>query len=194
MILAAAEKRLREGGPDAIRLQDIAADVGISHPTILHHFESRDGLTLALQLRAMDRLESELFAVLETGPATEDTALGVMERTFATLSDAGHARLLAWRALQASGPDDSDREERILSKLTDLVQTRRAAFRREKGMEPAPREDSEFIVRLTAAAMLGDGIFGPFIDTMTGHETDPDVGRRFRAWFARLLIDHLSRT
>ena len=65
MILDAAEKRLREGGPDAIRLQDIARDVGIAHPTILHHFETRDGLTLALQQRAMQRLEQDLFDVLQ---------------------------------------------------------------------------------------------------------------------------------
>ena len=42
-ILEAAQKRLTEGGPDAIRLQDLAADLGISHPAILHHFGSREG-------------------------------------------------------------------------------------------------------------------------------------------------------
>jgi len=38
VILDAAEERLANGGPEALRLQDIAADVGISHPAILHHF------------------------------------------------------------------------------------------------------------------------------------------------------------
>jgi len=192
VILAAAEKRLREGGPDALRLQDIARDVGISHPTILHHFASRDGLMKALEMRAMDRLERELSAVLETAPANEDTAQGVLERVFATLGDAGHAKLLAWRALQVRGRDEADREEPILRKLTELVHARRVAYRREHAMPPVAREDSEFIVRLTAAAMLGDGIFGDFIDTMTGHEADPEVRRRFRAWFARLLLEQVA--
>ena len=37
-ILEAAEKRLAEAGPAGIRLQGVAADVGVSHPTVLHHF------------------------------------------------------------------------------------------------------------------------------------------------------------
>ena len=42
--------------------------------------------------------------------------------------------------------------------------------------------------------LLGDGIFGPYIDYMTGHEHDPDVRRRFRAWFAQMLIEHVARS
>lgn len=193
VILDAAERRLRDGGPDAIRLQDIARDVGIAHPTILHHFESREGLTQALALRAMDRLEHELLALLEAAPASEETAQGLVERIFATLGDAGHARLLAWRALHAGKPGPSDRSDAILRRFTDLVHGRRSAFRREQGLAAPAREDSEFIVRLTAAAMLGDGIFGPFLDYWTGHDADPALRRRFRTWFARLLIDRVAR-
>ena len=43
LILDAAEKRLAQQGPEGLRLQDIARDIGISHPAILHHFESREG-------------------------------------------------------------------------------------------------------------------------------------------------------
>jgi AcrR family transcriptional regulator len=193
VILDAAEKRLREGGPEAIRLQDVAGDVGISHPTILHHFASRDGLVQALQHRAMERLEQELFEVLERGSASEGTALDAIERVSATLSDAGHARLLAWRILASAGPDAEDRSELMLRELVELVHARRTEYRREHGMPPPAREDAEFTVRLTAAAMLGDGIFDPFFDCWTGHADDPDVRRRFRTWFARLLLDHLVR-
>lgn len=194
VILDAAEKRLREGGPDALRLQDIARDAGMSHPTVLHHFESRDGLTQALEMRALDRLEHELLAVLESAPATEDTAQGIVERVFATLGDAGHARLLAWRALQVARPEDVRSEEHGLRKLVDLVHARRSEYRRTHDMPAVPREDSEFTVRLTATAMLGDGIFGPFIDQMLGDRADPEVRRRFRTWFARLLLQHLTQS
>src|SRR5437773_2209138 len=105
LILDAAEKRLREGGPEAIRHQDIARDVGISHPAILHHFASRDGLTQALERRAMARLEAELVAALSSLPARGDTVVDIIERAFATLGDAGHARMLAWRVLQVPGPN-----------------------------------------------------------------------------------------
>src|SRR5262249_22912893 len=52
-ILDAAEKRLRELGPDGVRLQQIASDVGVSHPAILHHFESFEGLIQQVVQRAV---------------------------------------------------------------------------------------------------------------------------------------------
>lgn len=191
VILDAAERRLREGGPEAIRLQDIAADVGIAHPTILHHFESRDGLIEALQARAIERLEAELVEVLVGDPATEETAVAVIEGIFSALADTGLARLLAWRALANPDPDEGDRQDPLLRDLTDLVHKRRVAFGASDGR--AVREDSEFIVRLTAVATLGEGIFGPILDYMTGHDEDPAVRRRFRAWYAKLLLDHLDK-
>jgi len=54
-ILEAAERRLLDKGPEAIQLQEIAADAGISHPAILHHFGSREGLVEAMILRGIAR-------------------------------------------------------------------------------------------------------------------------------------------
>lgn len=190
LILDAAEKRLREGGPEAVRLKDIARDVGISHPAILHHFESRDGLTHALERRAMERLEDELVEALSTQPARGETAIDVIERAFATLGDAGHARMLAWRVLLAERPESPDRT--LLRSLTHLLHARRLE-RAEAERQPVPSaQDSEFVVRLAAAAMLGDGIFAPFLDASFGRSNDPARQRRFREWFARLLARHMG--
>ena len=190
VILDAAEKRLREGGPEAIRLQDIARDVGISHPAILHHFTSRDGLTAALERRAMERLKAELVEALSSGPADQDTLIAIIERVFSALGDAGHARMLAWRVLQVERPDPLPGDFQLLRELSDLAQARRTALAREAGRPAPPPEDSEFVVRLAAAAMLGDGIFAPFLDANLGRASDPAARRRFREWFARLLADH----
>ena len=189
LILDAAEKRLREGGPEAIRLQDIAGDVGISHPAILHHFSSRDGLTQALEQRAMRRLEDELVEVLSTQPARGETAVDVIERAFATLGDAGHARMLAWRVLQAE-PAEPKVDQKLLRALADLLHTRRVEAAVAERREPPSPQDTEFVVRLAAAAMLGDGIFAPFLDASFGRANDPARQRRFREWFARLLTQH----
>jgi AcrR family transcriptional regulator len=40
-----------------LRLQDIAADVGISHPAVLHHFGSREALVHAVIQRAILSLQ-----------------------------------------------------------------------------------------------------------------------------------------
>ncbi len=190
LILDAAEKRLREGGPEAIRLQDIARDIGISHPAILHHFASRDGLTQALERRAMARLEAELVESLSSQPAVGDTAVAVIERAFATLGDAGHARMLAWRVLQLPHPEDPSEPQQLLRALADIVHARRVEVAVAERRAPPGPQDSEFVVRLAAAAMLGDGIFAPFLDASFGRANDPARQRRFREWFARLLVAH----
>jgi AcrR family transcriptional regulator len=189
LILDAAEKRLREGGPEAIRLQDIARDVGISHPAILHHFESRDGLTRALEQRAMGRLEAELVEAIASQPARGEAVVDVIERAFATLGDAGHARMLAWRVLQIARPDPSAGPN-LLRALADLVHARRVEHAKSQGRPSPNAQDTEFVVRLAAAAMLGDGIFAPFLDASFGRANDPARQRRFREWFARLLAEH----
>lgn len=192
VILDAAEARLRAGGPEALRLQDIAADVGISHPAILHHFESRDGLIDALENRAMQRLEDELVEILRDAPANEDTVLGLLERVFATLGDAGHARVLAWRVLGLDRPRADEGGRNLLRAIADLVHVRQRELAERAGRPvPAP-EAAEFRVRLCAMAMLGEGVFGPFIDADFDREDDSDYRRRFRAWFAHLLMDEAS--
>jgi AcrR family transcriptional regulator len=189
LILDAAEKRLREGGPEAIRLQDIARDVGISHPAILHHFASRDGLSQALERRAMERLEAELVEALSSQPARGDTAVDLIERAFATLGDAGHARMLAWRVLQAARPEPNA-EQTLLRELAGLLHARRVEAALVERRAPPSSQDTEFAVRLAAAALLGDGIFAPFLDASFGRVNDPARQRRFREWFARLLAEH----
>ncbi len=43
------------GGPAGLRLQEVAKAAGVSHPTILHHFGSREGLIQALNLRSVEQ-------------------------------------------------------------------------------------------------------------------------------------------
>src|SRR3954468_15791630 len=64
LILEAAQDLLARTGPDGLRLQEIAAAAGISHPLILHHFGSREGLVRALTQRAVSELRDKLLAAL----------------------------------------------------------------------------------------------------------------------------------
>src|SRR6266403_1216850 len=96
-ILEAAERRLLDKGPDAIRLQEIGADAGISHPAILHHFGSREGLVEAMILRGIARLQAQF---LEGWPSAKEPDIeGVVERFYEATSRRGMARLLAWLIL-----------------------------------------------------------------------------------------------
>src|SRR6185295_17110146 len=52
-ILEAAEKQLMKVGPEGLRLTDLAQALGVSHPAILHHFGSREGLVAAVVRHAL---------------------------------------------------------------------------------------------------------------------------------------------
>jgi AcrR family transcriptional regulator len=192
VILAAAEQRLREGGPEAIRLQELAGDIGVSHPAILHHFGSRDALLEALGTRVLDRLEAELLAAFSAdGGADEEEAVSAMIHVFEALSDSGFARLLAWRALSRPGPEARSPSAAALEKVTRAVHRRRSELARERGDAAPTREDTDFVVRSAAAVALGDGLFGPVLDANLGRPGDPARRReRFRAWFGQLLANH----
>ncbi len=176
-ILAAAQKRLTESGPDAIRLKDLARDLGISHPTILHHFGSREGLIEALERHAMAQLEADLLRPSDT----EET----LERVHRTLGDEGHARLLAWMVLSRREREPLEAEPTMLRTLAEAVHRERLAA----GHASAAPEDSVFSVRLVAAAMFGEALLGPILSWSAGLQDDPSASRRFRAWLARLLED-----
>lgn len=194
-ILAAAQRRLAEGGPEAIRLQDIARDLGISHPTILHHFESREGLMQALARSAIGALNTDVLRAI-SDPSRGTSPEAVLDRVFATLGESGHARLLAWAALSERAPGrlkGQPAEQQILRILADAVHRRMVEEARRAGGRAPGHEEADFAVRLVAAAMFGDALLGDVLNRLGGLPNDASVQRRFRIWLARLLDERLRR-
>src|SRR4051794_653604 len=95
-ILDAAERRLVASGPAGIRLQEVAADVGVSHPTVLHHFGSREGLVEAVVARALDSLRAGLVAAVRASPNGPEEVGPLLDAVFDTLVRGGHARAFLW--------------------------------------------------------------------------------------------------
>lgn len=184
-ILDAAQKRLAAGGPEAVRLQDIAADLGISHPAILHHFETREGLLQAIAVRAMEELNEGLVRDIESGRLEPGEGI---ERVFQTLSNGHTARLLAWRVLSGRAPSASRQHMREVIDAVHRLSEERA---QATGTAPPPYEEVAFCLRLASAAMFGDVILGPFLNASMG--TDEAFQRRFRLWLDELISEHLSR-
>ncbi len=179
-ILDAAERRLAEGGPEALRLAEIAADLEISHPAILHHFGSRDGLIAALEARAMRRLQDDLLARAEASAEEGFT------RAFATLGEAGHARLLAWRMLR-SGREGVRDEEEMLKTLADAYHASRLVDAERAGREAPDYEDTVHWVRLAALALFAEALIGPLLSE-SARLGDPERAHaRFQAWLGELF-------
>ncbi|WP_131741276.1 TetR/AcrR family transcriptional regulator [Actinomadura roseirufa] len=59
-ILDAVERLLVAGGADAIRLDAVAAEAGVSKGGLLHHFRSKQALIEGVLRRLVDRFEAEL--------------------------------------------------------------------------------------------------------------------------------------
>jgi AcrR family transcriptional regulator len=189
-ILEAAERRLLDGGPDAIRLQEIAADAGISHPAILHHFGSREGLVEAMVLRGIARLQAQF---LEGWPSAKEPDIeGVIERFYEVASQRGMARMLAWLIL--TGESSRAMKPGILKPAAERMHAGRLR-RAQKAGRPSPQlEETMFAATQLAILVLGDSLFGPSIRRAIGLGSGADSTRRFRNWQSKILERMESRS
>ena len=180
LILEAAQAAIARTGPEGLRLHDIAAAAGVSHPLILHHFGSRAGLVRALTREAVLELRDKLVAAMTgSGDAIEEQ----LERVFEAFRD-GLGRRLAW--LATVDPDgDESASLMIQREIADHLHALRLAAA-PPGM-PVAREDSQFLVHLIATAALGDAVYGAQLRRSAGLPEAPETDRRFRAWLAALI-------
>jgi AcrR family transcriptional regulator len=71
-LLVQAHSLLREGGPDAVSLRQVAASAGVSRTAPYHHFRDKEALIAALVQRGFEELVADLRVPLE---AQGDAAL-----------------------------------------------------------------------------------------------------------------------
>jgi AcrR family transcriptional regulator len=180
LILDAAQAAIARTGPEGLRLHEVAAAAGVSHPLILHHFGSRAGLVRALTREATEELKNRLVAAM-TGP---DYAIEAqLERVFEAFRS-GLGQRLAWLATVPAAGEPGD-GAMIQREIADHLHARRLALA-PPGTVPA-REDTQFLVHLIAIAALGDAIYGAQFRRGAGLAEGRETDRRFRAWLAALI-------
>jgi AcrR family transcriptional regulator len=183
VILEAAERRLLGGGPEAIRLQEIAADAGISHPAILHHFGSREGLVEAMVLRGITNLQAQF---LEGWPSAKEPDIeGVLDRFYEVASRRGIARMLAWLIL--SGQGNRTMTPGVFKPAAERMhagRVRRALNQRRRSPE---LEETLFAATLLFILVLGDSLFGPSVRRAIGLGSGADSTRRYRRWLSKVV-------
>jgi AcrR family transcriptional regulator len=186
-ILDACERHLVLAGPAGIRLQEVAADAGVSHPTVLHHFGTREALVKAVVTRALAEINARLADAIaqSTGEVTQVAAM--LDGVFDALAHQGRARVVMWLALEGQRMDDDTR----LSAVVDATHAlRKTKFGGKK--QAASRDDTAHVVVLAALALTASAVMGPALLENAGLADDAGAERRFRAWFARLLTKHLE--
>jgi len=182
-ILEAAEKQLMKVGPEGLRLTDLARTLGVSHPAILHHFGSREGLVEAVVRHAVETLNEQLIAAFTAGdrtPVRED----VMDMVAEVYGARGSARLLAWLLLSGRAAKPQRPNDHPLKQLVDILHPLHLA------KDPrAHYEDTLFELQLVAISLLGDAIFGDTVRRASGITPTPAAARDFRRRLASLLND-----
>ena len=159
-ILAAAEQAFAAHGHRGTRLEDIAAEAGITRPSLLYHFGSKDLLYGAVVRRAFQRLGGGLLRALGgegTLEARLEAAFGVLQAYLA--QDRAFAPLVLREVLDGTGPG----RDLIVEQVVPLLD-RIDAFLAE-GATCVTRAD---VVSLAAAALcraaagdLAPALWGP---------------------------------
>ena len=166
-ILAAAERCFHREGPSGVTLKAVAAEVGISHPGVLHHFRSANLLNQALHQSVSQRIRQELLEAL-----AGDRSAGMMH-AMAELADPKKGRLLAWVVAEGHDPFPVESE-------AGLAQVAKGIAGAEGSLEEVKKK-----LLLVVLAMVGESVVGEGVRARVGlADQGPDV---FRKWLLELV-------
>ena len=180
-ILDAAEAILAKGGgPGALRLQDVAHQAGVSHPTILHHFGSREGLVRAINMRALEKLTNIATDQMASARAGDEG----LKATFAAYRD-GVAQRMVW--LMQSKEQPVPERPGLFEKVVESFHQLRKRFA-EPGVEPS-LADTRAALHLTTLAAFGDALIGARLRNAGPKEIEERAA--FERWYGELLDMYL---
>ena len=187
LILETAQRLIAATGPEGLRLQDIAAAAGISHPLILHHFGSREGLVRELTRHAVAELGDKLVAAMAS---TEYSVEQQLDRVFDAFRD-GLAQRLVWLTTVDPG-GGTQGPQMIMRDIADRLHARRLATAATAGTVII-RADTDALIHLVATAAFGDALFGAQLRRSAGLPATSETDRSFRLWLAALIRAHSTQ-
>ena len=187
-ILEAAERRLIEGGPESVRVQHIAADLGLTDAAVHHHFGSREALIDAAHRFSARRLLTDIDAILEAWDVDklDVRRLGNLFRK--TYSDRGASRLIFWSALSGRKPRGSG----LMDGLIDAVHRTRVRRAKARGQAAPALTDTRFVIALLSSVHAIMPVAGAAVLLAAGIEADEAGTRKFLSWLENLLEAHLN--
>lgn len=164
----AARALLLSGGPTAVTLSAVAAEIGVTHANLIHHFGSAAGLQSAL----MGSMVADLGQALETAVTrlrTDDGApMELINAVFDAFAEGGAGRLAAWIALSG----DLTHLEPVRDAVNNLVN----AIAEKMGDDGEARERIGSAVLFIALSAFGEALIGPPLRAML--DQPDDAGRK----------------
>jgi AcrR family transcriptional regulator len=158
-VLAAARQILLNLGPEALTLKAVAAQVGVTHANLLHHFGSAGGLRtelMTMMLRDLASAMREAVARLRAGECTMDE---VVSLTFDAFGEGGAGRLAAWMVLNR----DTDQLEPIGEVVRELA---------EAIVIPDKEDEVRQTILFVTMMAFADGVIGRYFRPMLDQGDD----------------------
>ncbi|RSY87545.1 TetR/AcrR family transcriptional regulator [Sphingomonas koreensis] len=171
--LAAARKLLLAGGPAAVTLASVGAEIGMSHANVLHHFGSAAGLQSALMGSMINDLTGALDDVVTHLKTDAAAPRSIADRVFDAFDKGGAGALAAWIVLSG----EVEHLEPVRQAVRELV----AAIAAQSD-DPGTEERVRGAVLMMAVCAFGDAVIGPHVRDMLGEPDDS-----MRALVARML-------
>ena len=167
LALASARRLLLADGPDAITLQSVATDLGMSHTNLIHHFGSAAGL----QSELMRQMMSELTAAIESAVMRLRAGKGefrdFVDIVFDAFDRGGAGRLAAWIVLSG----EATRLAPVGEVVRDYIDSVERGADPSTGSQDVHQRVTSATLFVTMAA-LGDAIIGNHLRRMVGRERD----------------------
>jgi TetR/AcrR family transcriptional regulator, repressor for neighboring sulfatase len=167
LALASARRLLLADGPDAVTLQAVATDLGMSHTNLIHHFGSAAGL----QSELMRQMMSELTATIESAVMRLRAGKGEMRDFVDIVFDAfdrgGAGRLAAWIILSG----ETGRLTPVGEVVRDYIDSVERSAETGADAQHVHERVTSATLFVTMAA-LGDAIIGNPLRRMVGRERD----------------------
>lgn len=175
---------MTQHGANGLKLTEIAEDVGITHPLILHYFGSKQGLIDALIAHIGRELGAEIASFVPWQPAEDTEQSPKVEAAFRVLSDRGFGRLIGW-SLQQHDSKVSEIVAQIVTAVIDsMVQAR--VSQGEEADEQWLRE-LRYWVCLTVLAAIGESVAAPVVPM------EKDERPAFRRWLGGLISERTGQ-
>ena len=189
-ILEVAERRLIEDGPDGVRVQHIAADLGMTGAALHYHFGSREALIDSVRRYSAKRLLTDIDAILEAWDVDrlDVRRLGALFRK--TYAERGAARLIFWLALSGRKPRGSG----LMGGLIEAVHRARERRALAYGRAAPSISDTRFVVALLSSVHAVMPVAGDALLRSASAEAGKVGRERFLDWVASLLDAHLNAT
>lgn len=151
--ITSARKLLLSGGPDAMTLAAVAADIGVTHANLIHHFGSAAGLQSALMGSMVLDLTEALDAAIVRLRTDEGAPLELVNSVFDAFASGGAGRLAAWIALSG----DLSHLEPVREAVLALVAAVQEKFSDDS---EAARQKISSAVLFIALSAFGDALIG----------------------------------